>query len=134
MKRLENWRSLEEFGVTFLTAESCGYMLRYLCDLNERGKRIIEAMLDTKLECSENWNSGSVASILLTPFMFTSVATFCLIDEGCEFIWILKDNTVVGLSREERDKYSERSSWNVERIIVSKNPPRNVHQMSGRTA
>ena len=130
------WRDLEAYGIDLLTGESCGYMFRFLCDLTERGKGILEALLDCKLECHENWNSGggkSVASIMLTPDMFSSLAVFCLIDEGCEFLWIMQNNAVRGMSREEHERSREAYASSIQRIIVGKNPPRQVHQMSGRT-
>ncbi|MEX0703637.1 MAG: hypothetical protein WD069_16190 [Planctomycetales bacterium] len=136
MQAIRCWRDLEPFGVDLLTAESCGYMFRYLCDLTERGQRIIEALFDCKLECHENWNSGggkSVASIMLTPDMFASLAVFCLIDDGCEFIWIMQDTSVKGMSRAEHAQSREAYAPHIKRIIVGRNPPRHVHQMSGRT-
>ncbi len=83
------------------------------------------------------WNSGGgthIASIMLTPGMFSSLAAFCLIDAGYEVIWIMKDNTVNGLTREEHERGHAAHADSIDRIIVSKNPPRNVHQMTGRTA
>jgi hypothetical protein len=38
---INNWRDLEQFGIRSLTAESCNYSMRMLCDLTEQGKQIV---------------------------------------------------------------------------------------------
>jgi hypothetical protein len=141
MKRLENWRSLDEFGIDLLTGESCGYMFRYLCDVTARGKRIIEKCLDCELKLHENWNRGSpsdphIGSVMLSPQFFAPLAAFALLDDGFAEVWILKSGTVVGI---EKDEDPERSKFwrtayegHIDRILRNV-APRHTHQMSGRT-
>lgn len=41
MKTVRRWDDLAEFGIVPLTGEACGLMYRILCDLTDRGKRIV---------------------------------------------------------------------------------------------
>lgn len=67
MKTIASWDHLRPFGINALTGEACSVMYRLLCDITEDGKRVIEKCLSCELRPPENWNSGAVGSIMLTP-------------------------------------------------------------------
>ena len=39
------WRDLAEYGIEVLTGEACRIGARYLCDLDERGARIVRSLM-----------------------------------------------------------------------------------------
>jgi len=139
MKSISNFRDLEEYGIVYLTGESCHQMLRILCDLTQQGKDIVEKAFGFKIN-SENWNTGSkdnphVASIMLAPHSIPQIAVYCLLPE---FAWvgISNDNAVFGVnSDKELQDYKdmcERRGYKVLRQFKGKTYTRNQHQMSGR--
>lgn len=77
---LSSWHDLRQFGINFLTGESCGIGMRALCDLTRDGKELIEEFFGGNLVCQDQteWNSG-VSSILLPRGIFTELAAFCLL-------------------------------------------------------
>ena len=48
MTTISNWQQLSEYGIVILTGEACGLAYRYLCDLTEQGKKIVEKCLGQK--------------------------------------------------------------------------------------
>lgn len=58
MKRIDNLKDLEPYGLDALTGESDQHMHRILFDVTAKGKRIIERTMDVQLTLSENWNRG----------------------------------------------------------------------------
>jgi len=83
MKSIREWRDLEQLGINYLTAESCGLSMRLLCDVNQKGKETVEAFLRCSLT-SENWNSKvngepAVASVMLTRGVLDELAAFAWI-------------------------------------------------------
>jgi hypothetical protein len=142
MKLLDTWDQLAEFGIVYLTSESCGYMFRSLCDVTARGKRSIEQCLDCELVLHENWNTGSesdphIGSIMLSSHMFPPLAAFAFLEAGFAEVWVLKSGAVVGIAADEPP--DELTIWRsfcdgqVDRILRSTSAPRNQHQMTGRT-
>ena len=84
MKSCSEMRHLEQFGIKPLTGEADALGFRILCDLDEQGVRVFKecfgmecppkACRDSfhdyehflKLGLNVNWNSGSIASVMLT--------------------------------------------------------------------
>lgn len=99
MKTISNWNELEEYGIVYLTSESCGLMWRALFDVTEKGRQIIGTMFGYGgLKLAEAWNGSSsagkhIGSILLTPEIMPVVAVFALLQSGCIETW--KFDTVV---------------------------------------
>ena len=88
MKTVNNWNDLSEFGINYLTGEACAYSMRLLCDVNEEGKRTLEAFFGGTVTIAEgsNWNSevnGSeaIGSVLLSRGIFEDLAAFCLLSK-----------------------------------------------------
>jgi len=65
MKAIRSWHDLREFGIWFLTGESCGYGGRLLCDLTEHGAEFFKNYFGGNVEFKKNsnWNSGAVADL-----------------------------------------------------------------------
>ena len=85
MKRIESLRHLEEYGIIPLTGESDAHRYRILCEMNPRGKAVIERSLGIQVTPAENWNSGGasgphVGSFLLPhellSFLIARILTF----------------------------------------------------------
>jgi hypothetical protein len=145
MKTINNWQQLSEFGIVILTGEACGLSYRFLCDLTEQGKKIVEKCLGQKFTgCVEQWNSGPktnphVTSIMLPPEMFGPLAVFCLLESGCIEAWNIRGEGVIGIEvTDNRDQCVEFiTKWHgtekVRRFAYQGTAGhRNVHQMSGR--
>ncbi|OGC62580.1 hypothetical protein A2264_01095 [candidate division WWE3 bacterium RIFOXYA2_FULL_46_9] len=139
MKTVSRWSHLEEFGIVLLTGEACSLMYRLLCDLTERGKRIVERCLSVQI-ASESWNSGAtddphVASIMLTHEMMLPLAVFALLDAGCREVWIT-DRAAIGVEPDDAEETVERMKevYQPRRRFAYHGPyqDRNQHQMSGR--
>ena len=95
--RITCWQDLAEYGIEVLTGEACLIGARYLCDLDERGARIVRAMLGLPHDCklAENWNTSGrigphVASIKLPTDLFDQLAVFCLFDAGCKHVIVTR--------------------------------------------
>ena len=103
MKTIASWNDLRPYGIDLLTGEACGLMYRYLCDVTERGRKILERWLSVpELRLSEAWNRGEVSdphvgSILLAPEMLSGIAVFALLESGCTECWMYKNGSVVGV-------------------------------------
>ncbi len=114
-------------------------MYRILCDLTEKGKRIVERCLSVQIQ-SENWNSGAkddphVASIMLTHEMLTPLAVFALLESGCREVWVT-DRAAIGIEGTDSDEQVARLKqvYKLQRRFAFHGPfqDRNQHQMSGR--
>ena len=96
MKRIDNIKDLEQFGLDPLTGESDAHIYRTLCDVTKRGKRIIEWTLSVELVRSDNWNSGTTddphnGSLLLPLEFVPSIGVFCLLtDTDISEVWPMK--------------------------------------------
>ena len=139
MKTVSHWDGLREFGIDLLTGEACSLMYRLLCDLTQKGKRIVERCLSVQIQ-SENWNCGSdedphVASIMLTQEMIVPLAVFALLDSGCREVWVT-DRAAIGVESDDTDDEVERMKrlYKPIRRFAFHGPfqDRNQHQMSGR--
>ena len=139
MKTVCRWSELEQFGIIMLTGEACSLMYRLLCDLTDRGKRVVERCLSVQI-ASENWNNGAtddphVASVMLTHEMLVPLAVFALLDAGCREVWIT-DRAAIGVELDDTDEDVERMKCVLKprRRFAYHGPheDRNLHQMNGR--
>lgn len=160
MISIKGFRGLEKYGIDYLTGESCAYGYRGLCDLTERGLKLVAECLGMDAErlrdgLAANWNSRSsagehVRSIMLAPQMAVPLAVFACIQSGCSKMYIMYDDTVVGIEASDKPEDVERwLSFNQGKYCEAcnrygagggvalqySNPgfSRHQHQMSGRT-
>jgi hypothetical protein len=115
-RRITCWQDLAEYGIEVLTGEACLIGARYLCDLNDRGARIVRAMLGLPPDCklAENWNSSGrigphVASIKLPTDLFDQLAVFCLFDAGCKHVIVTRRHGIYGVTEPRLD--AEGGAW-----------------------
>src|ERR1043166_1173788 len=88
MKTLRRFDDLRPYGLNILTGEACGLGMRYLTDVTEAGKKLIEKVLDVnELSLQSNWNSGSIGSIMLTQEFIHTCMIFALLQNGCIEVW-----------------------------------------------
>lgn len=137
MKTVSCWDHLRPFGIDALTGEACSLMYRLLCDITEDGKRIIEKCLSCELKPPENWNSGAIGCIMLTPEMLVPIAVFALLEAGCREVYVV-DGTVVGIDADDTAEVVARfrrfHGDGISRRFAYTGPfqDRNQHQMTGR--
>ena len=142
MKTISSWRDLEEFGIVYLTGESCGISYRMLCDVTEDGLRILREMLGlSELKLNGPWNVSTrgkkhVGSIMLSNEMIAPIAVFALLDNGYAEVWLLDDRSVLGIPAERLEAYEEHFNGNVLRKFKARGTAglRNTHVMSGRVS
>jgi len=137
MKTISSWEHLRPFGIDALTGEACSLMYRILCDITAEGKRVIEKCLSCELKVPENWNSGAIGSIMLTPEMLVPIAVFALLENGCRECWMI-DGAVIGMEATDGE---EETKWVLHHYhdqhprrfaYHGPNQDRNQHQMTGR--
>jgi hypothetical protein len=143
MKRIDNLKHLEDYGIIPLTGESDAHMYRYLCDVTRRGKAILDRALGVNITFADSWNVGRKADPHIGSFLFPfellpPVAVFCFLQDTtiCE-VWLMKDGSVLGFGVEDvEQKEALRTHYEGElrKVFYPMPNDRNVHQMSGRTA
>ncbi|MDP2607246.1 MAG: hypothetical protein Q8S00_32315 [Deltaproteobacteria bacterium] len=120
LRSIRCWDDLKPFGINCLTGEACGYAMRLLCDVTERGAEIVERYLGgtVQIKRGSNWNGGSsddphVGSVLLARDSLISLGAFCLLrtrtDSGSAII-LLKEaygGYLVEYSAESLESYRE---------------------------
>lgn len=144
MKTVASWNDLLPYGIDCLTGEACGLSYRLLCDLTEKGRKILaKAFGIPNLQLAEAWNRGGkddphVGSIMLAPELLTPIAVFALLENGCLEAWACC-GTVIGIlpddDREECVAFIKRfhADKGLRRLAYQGTArDRNVHQMSGR--
>lgn len=149
MQAFETLRDLEPYGIIPLTGEACGLSYRYLCDLTEKGKKIVEKTLSVSCT-SQNWNHGSdsdphVASIMLPHELTIPLAVFATLENGFTEVDIFQDinrrdyRIVIAYDNEkEMNAYREdaRTWLHLEKLRTLRYQgtagDRNIHEMSGR--
>lgn len=144
MKTLRNWHDLSEFGIHCLTGEACGIGMRLLCDLTHGGAKLVREFLGLPYDCPlmENWNSGAVASMMLSHGAFVDLAAFCLLSAGkCKMAFHIKNEGVWGAESDEEIAETRENSGTAYQITRqyslrgdAANGTRCIHQMSGRVA
>lgn len=144
MKTVRRWDDLAEFGIVPLTGEACGLMYRILCDLTDRGKRIVEKSLSVaEIRLHDAWNRGTetephIGSIMVSPELMPFLGVFALLEAGCCEVWMTKSNTVIGIeksdSRSDVDLFQQNHGHELARRFAydGTRGDRNQHVMSGR--
>jgi len=173
MKSVSCFRDLEQFGIRPLTGEADALGYRILCDLTEEGVRVFKQCFGIPYfspECADpkvpaavrhgladNWNSGAVASVMLSEDSIKPLAVMGFYLQG--HVVIVTDTCVHALEEDElvtihesggyyiyqRDENDDPMRWlqgawgNIKRIIRPRvsdgkvvQGTRNVHQMTGR--
>lgn len=155
MLHIKTFNDLAKYGIDYLTGESCAYGYRGLCDLEERGVKLVANCLGIDPELfraslPDAWNSRGVKSIMLSAQMIVPLGVFACIQSNCSKVYIMHDDTVVGIQSTDRPEDVEMwLSWNQGKYCEAchrygagggvalqySNPgfSRNQHQMSGRT-
>lgn len=143
MKRIDNLRELEPFGIDALTGESDAHCYRILFDVTKRGQAIIERTMDVQLTLHDPWNSGHVddphiGSLLLPLEFIPSIAVFCLLtDTSIAEVWLLKRGMVLGFSVEDvdqKDALRKHYEGELRNVFYPRPSDRNIHQFTQRTA
>ena len=162
MDHIRRLGDLEKYGIRPLTGEADALGFRILCDLTQHGATIFcetFGLLNTD-GLAQNWNSGAVASVMLTGDAVRPLAIMAFAKRE-QYPIIVTDKGVYALGR--GDKYrqvdappfehqihwhgSSEDSWmrwldeeygKIERVIHAPGPQpregfRNEHQMSQRT-
>lgn len=138
---------LNQFGVNYLTGESCRYGMRVLCDLSKEGVELICDFMglpaDTKF--AENWNTmvgtdaPAVASVMLARETLKPLAKFAMIRAGALWVVHQNDSTLHGYTAEDMSRWgiTEERLREVYPSVKYVGPlsagSRNTHAMSGRT-
>ena len=74
MKKINCWNDLAPFGIEILTGEACGLSYRLLCDVTEKGRKVLSVAFGIPdFTLAEAWNTGTkeephIGSILLADF------------------------------------------------------------------
>ena len=143
MKTIGSWSDLGEYGIVVLTGEACGLTYRLLCDVTEKGKRVIEKCFDSRLTLESPWNRGSetaphVGSIMLAPELRVPLAVFALLESGCTEVWVYANNSVLGVEADDTPERIEACRRMAPEAHVrtlrygGTAGDRNLHVMSGR--
>lgn len=142
MKKISCWDDLAPFGIKILTAEACGLSYRYLCDVTEKGRKVLSVAFGIpNFSLAEAWNSGTdaephVGSIMLTHCMLTPIGVFALLESGCKEVYLYQSGRLLGVEPSARpadiagfadDKFVRKYSY------AGTAGSRNQHVMSGRT-
>jgi hypothetical protein len=137
MKTISSWIDFKEYGIIYLTRESCSYNLRILFDLTTEGAKLLTDFLgqNVSIQNNSNWNSKAVASIMLPPSIFEDLAIFTLF-EKTDCVRINKYwNNLIGFNQKEVNDGSAETITGYSRTFTkSTSGSRNLHCMSGRTA
>lgn len=148
-KTVTGWASLAAFGINMLTAESCKFSLRLLCDLNAEGRELVADYLGVSLEgFAPPWNSSvngqpAVASVLFHRSSLDQLAEFAMFRDGAVALVMLAGGGVLGIYNQERlDTWEAHLKRYPQSGALRRNhlPPtscqsensRNVHVFTGR--
>lgn len=144
MKIITCYNDLLPFGIDPLTGEACGLSYRILCDVTERGRKILgKALGIPALALPEPWNRGGatdphIGSVMLAFEMLTPLSVFALLESGCREVWLVRDGGVIGIEPDDSPEMIEANRQLVgDRILRTlgyrgTSCDRNVHIMSGR--
>ena len=115
MKSCNSFKDLEQFGIKPLTGEADALGYRILCDLTELGCKVFKeccgmpcAPSQAVLGLAENWNSGAVASIMLTGFDIVPLAIMGFYLKGYDVVLTTGksgENCVFALEHDETLEY-----------------------------
>ena len=144
METITSLRNLEKYGFKPLTGEACNLSMRILTDMTDQACRIFcecygLRTIDYRAMFEENWNSGSIASVMLSPDAWQSLGVFALLGAGCHTVIQTEGGGLTGMSADETFNRDEWPSCygKVIRIYRTGSHPhagtRNVHAFTGRT-
>lgn len=155
MIQIGSFRDLEKYGIDYLTGESCAYGYRGLCDLTDRGIKIIASCfgLDPELfkaSLPDAWNSKGIKSMMISAQMIVPIGVFACFNVNCSKVYITYDDKVIGIEPTDKpEDIATWESWNQGRYcdacsrygagggiaLQYSNPgfSRHTHAMSGRT-
>lgn len=144
MKTVNCWNDLTAHGIEPLTGEACGLMYRILCDVTDKGRRVIQKCFGfPSLPLAEPWNRGTekephTGSIMLAHEMLVPIGIFALLESGCKEVWLLKDGGLVGIEAADDPEFikewKEYHAKGFARCFAYQGTAgdRNVHVMTGR--
>lgn len=164
MKSANRLKDLEQFGIKPLTGEADALGFRILCDLDEQGVKIFRECFGLcggpppkdgipPTGFNDAWNSGSIASVMLTSHDIVPLAAIGFYLQGYnvvitknkdnyEAVFALEQEDVLELNNDCSGYKLNGHKWpvvaTVRRIIRQRKSDsrvvgtRNVHQMSGR--
>lgn len=106
MKVINSLQGLKDYGFKPLTGEACNLSMRVLTDMTQEACRIFNECFGLPQDSSfeENWNPGSVASVMLSHDAYKSLGVFALLDDGCHTVMQSKDGVLFGLEVGEEYK------------------------------
>jgi hypothetical protein len=141
-KVIRCWDDLRPYGIDGLTGEACGYSMRILCDVTEKGKALIERFFGgtIKITLDSNWNGGDkedphVGSIMLPYEILPVLGAFCLLQANEPTVFITTLGEAYGWDRGPLGEELEKC-YNVRRYYRRSTDPgtgdRNQHAFSGR--
>lgn len=146
------WDSLRKYGINPLTGEACGYGLRILCDLTDRGADIVAGYFGMLYQTGQtfpmNWNSevnGSpaVASVMLPREILQPLMIYIAFHvEEADVVIVTPSGELLAMHHAEDDEDFKRymESADLLQYRILRNPVnraasyrgRNMHAMSGR--
>ena len=105
VKTIDCWAGMQPYGIVPLTSEPDGLKYRIVCDVTEKGKRLLEkalGMAEAQLEM--NWDYGTneeqhVGSVMLSPEILVIIGVYALLDDGCHEVWTTKSYGLVGIQQ-----------------------------------
>lgn len=133
MKTIACWNDLRDHGISILTGEACGLTYRFLCDVTERGKKLLEQCLDVRIDLAEPWNCGAIGSVMLPSEMLVPLGVFALLEAGCREVW-LKDGVLLGVEETDDEQALKRAKRGAARRFAYDGTAgsRNRHEFTGR--
>jgi hypothetical protein len=104
MKTISSLRDLEDYGFNPLTGEACNLSMRMLVDLTEQGCKLFcecYGLPRVDKQFNENWNPGSVASVMLPYDAWKSLGVFALLSGAHHTVLCVEHGALVGLKEGE---------------------------------
>lgn len=164
MKSCSSFSDLAQFGIKSLTGEADALGYRILCDLDLQGVEVFKECFGIpcismeyagrqilpQYGLAENWNSGSIASVMLTEHEIIPLGIMGFYLQGYtvvvtdEVVYALEADDKFGLSEDcthyELNGHCWPSCYGVVRRIIKQKTSdgrvvqgtRNIHQLSGR--
>ena len=108
MITIRDWNDLRHFGINVLTGKACAVGKRLLCDVSDRGRKLLCSVfgLPPNTQFSENWNSSvtgqpAIGSIFLPSQLFSFLAGMILLQSGCRCAVVVATGQVYGLEPDD---------------------------------
>lgn len=148
---VHSFNDLKQFGINFLTGESCAYAMRLLCDVNEDGRALLADFFGMPdIQLAKNWNSSvnekpSVGSFMLPRSILKELAQFAFFKAGARAV-AHSPHSIIGIFTEERFEGYRKLNEGIDKpgfsfcrnLAMTSGAPmagsRNVHAFSGRAA